>query len=268
VCGAFDARSTSGTRDGAEITYDLVRPTGVTAQQLKAVAEIVRTSLTVRGEARDISFGGEPAMDPSEVESSEDVREGWDDWSYNERIAALDALANATLDQYGYDGVDVDTGDTEGYAGQYSDGEVELDPGVIEDPDPEHAIHVTNHETVHAMNDQDGIDDYNYEEGDDFEFDEDDLESFEEHGKVGGVADQLDEDGFGPWADASDSGAGGGGGGGGGGGSGAGESAGEPNDPKAEDLEFEIDWSQGVWIDTPTESGMSVDILYSAPEGW
>jgi hypothetical protein len=207
-------------------------------------------------------------MDPSDVDSSQDVRDGWDSWNYNERVEALDSLANATLEQYGYDPADVDTGDTGEFPGHYDEGEIELDPGLIEDPDPEGAIHVTNHETVHAMNDQDGIDDYSYAEDDDFDFDNEDLESFEEHGQVGEIARQLDEDGFGPRADAGHSGGAGAGGGGGGGGAAAAESGGDADDPTEDDLEFEIDWSQGVWIDTPTDSGMSVDILYAAPEGW
>jgi hypothetical protein len=42
-------------------------------------------------------------MDPCAVESSQDVRDGWNSWSYNERVEALEQLANETLDQYGYD---------------------------------------------------------------------------------------------------------------------------------------------------------------------
>lgn len=204
-------------------------------------------------------------MDPSEVDSSQDVRDGWDSWSYNERVEALNQLANETLDQYGYDDdVDVDTGDTGNYPANYNDGSITLDPWLVEDPDPFYAIHDTNHETVHAMNDQDGIDDSSYTDDDDFDFEEGDIESFEEHGKVDEIARELDRDGFPPPA-----GGGGGGGGGSTGSAGGGESGSGPDEPKSEDLEFEIDWAQGVWIYSVDESGnMSVDIMFAAPEGW
>lgn len=210
-------------------------------------------------------------MDPSEVDSSQDVRDGWDSWSYNERVEALDQLANETLDQYGYDDdVDVDTGDTGNYPANYDDGSITLDPGLVEDPDPSDAIHDTNHETVHGMNDQDGIDDYSYDDDDDFDFEGDELESLTEHGKVGDIARELDSDGFPPPAGGGSGGGGGGGGGGSSAGSArAGESGSGPDEPKSEDLEFEIDWAQGVWIDSVDESGnMSVDIMFAAPEGW
>jgi len=203
-------------------------------------------------------------MDPSEVDSSQDVRDGWDSWSYSERVEALNQLANEILDQYGYeDDVDVDTGAAAGRLGYYDDGSIIMVPSQIEDPNPEEAIDTVNHETVHAMNDQDGIEDYRYPE--DFDFEEGDLEVFIEHGKIDDVARELDRDGFPPPA--------GGGGGGGGGGSAssarAGESGSGPDEPKSADLEFEIDWAQGVWIDSVDESGnMSVDIMFAAPEGW
>jgi hypothetical protein len=195
-------------------------------------------------------------MDPSEVDSSQDIRDGWDSWSYSERVEALDQLANETLDQYGYDDdVNVDTGDTGSVPGHYnySDGSITLDPRLVEDPDPTHAIHVMNHETVHGMNDQDGIDDYSY--NDDFDFEEGDIESLDKHGEIGDVARELDSDGSPPSSS--------------GGSTGGGESGGTTEDPKSEDLEFEIDWAQGVWIDSVDESGnMSVDLMFSAPEGW
>jgi hypothetical protein len=203
-------------------------------------------------------------MDPGDVDSAADVREGWDGWSYSERVGALESLANATLKQYGYDSVTVDTGDAGDYTGEYDDGEIILDPSLIENPDPQDAIHETDHETIHAMNDQDGVDDWSYQEGDDFDFSESDLDSLERHAEIGDVARQLDEDGFGPWADPN----GGGGGGGGAPAAGGGESDAGTDAPKQDDVELEIDWAQGVWIDTPTDSGMSVDTLYAAPEGW
>ncbi|MBX3358359.1 MAG: hypothetical protein KF745_08020 [Phycisphaeraceae bacterium] len=203
-------------------------------------------------------------MDPREVDSSQDIRDGWDEWSYSERLEALEQLANSTLDSYAYDtDVDVDTGDTGDVPGYYDDGLITLDPAMIEDPDPSSAIHVTNHETVHAMNEEDGIDDYSYslKDDDDFDFTEDDLRSMEAHKEVGDTARELDNDGFSP--------VGGGGGGGVGGGAAAAESASDPDAPKPDDFEFDIDWGQGVWIDSTDESGqMSVDILFAAPEGW
>src|SRR3990172_3744521 len=122
-------------------------------------------------------------MDPSEVDSSQDVRDGWDSWSYSERVEALNQLANEILDQYGYeDDVDVDTGAAAGRLGYYDDGSIIMVPSQIEDPNPEEDIDTVNHETVHAMNDQDGIEDYRYPE--DFDFEEGDLEVFIEHGKI------------------------------------------------------------------------------------
>lgn len=219
-------------------------------------------------------------MQPSEVQSSQDVRDHWDEWSYNERVEALDQLANETLDQYAYDeDVDVDTGDTGDVPGNYDDdtNEILLDPELIEDPSPERAIHVVNHETVHAMNDEDGIDDYSYDDDGDFDFEEGDLESFENHGEVGDIARELDRDGFPPPAETPAAG------GTSNGGSapaaapaapatssGSGESGAVSDAPKADDVEVEIDWSEGVWIETVDESGaiQSVDILYAEPEGW
>jgi hypothetical protein len=46
-------------------------------------------------------------MNPLDVDSAADVRDGWSDWDYGERLDALAALANANLDKYGYDEVDV-----------------------------------------------------------------------------------------------------------------------------------------------------------------
>jgi hypothetical protein len=207
-------------------------------------------------------------MDPSAVSSSQDVRDGWDDWSYSEREEALDQLANETLDQYSYDDdVDVATGDTGDYGGTYDpdDGSITLDPGLIQDPDPSDAIHTTNHETVHAMNDQDGVDDSSYNDRDDFNFDEDDLASLNEHAAVGDTARELDRDGF---PAPEDSGASGGGGDTTGGAK-AGESGSSPDEPKSEDLEYDIDWAEGVWIESQDESGnRSYDIMFEAPEGW
>jgi hypothetical protein len=42
-------------------------------------------------------------MNPLDVDSAADVRDGWSDWDYGERLDALAALANANLDKYGYD---------------------------------------------------------------------------------------------------------------------------------------------------------------------
>lgn len=206
-------------------------------------------------------------MDPSEVDSSQDVRDGWDDWSYSERTEALDQLANETLDQYGYDDdVDVDTGDAgDGNWGIYDpdDGSITMDPSQIEDPNPEEAIDTVNHETVHAMNDQDGIEDYSYADDDDFDFEEGDLESFIEHGKVEDVARELDHDGLPPYATGDP----------GGGASPpsepVGESGGSADEPTSEDLEYEIDWAEGVWVESADESGnRSIDVMSEAPEGW
>src|SRR5574341_2041399 len=148
-------------------------------------------------------------MDPSDVDSADDVRAGWDGWNYSERLAALDSLANSTLALYGYDDVDVASGeDPDNHTGYYEDDEIVVDPEVLANPDPEQAIHVTDHETVHAMDDQDGIEDSSYEDDDDFDFTEEDLESFSHHQEVGDTARALDHDGV-----SSDGGGGGGGGG-------------------------------------------------------
>lgn len=209
-------------------------------------------------------------MDPSEVDSSQDIRDGWDSWNYSERVEALNQLANETLDQYGYDDdVVVDTGDTDGAWGNYDDGSITMAPSQIEDPNPEEAIDTVNHETVHAMNDQDGIDDFRAEDGD-FDFEEGDLEAFDEHGKVEDVARELDHDGFPPYADGGGGGSTGSADGGGSTGSaGGGESGSSHDDPKSADVLGEPDWSKGVWVESVDESGNhSFGIMYEAPEGW
>lgn len=207
-------------------------------------------------------------MDPSEVTSSQDVRDGWDSWTFDERVEALDQLANETLDQYGYeDDVDVGNGHVSGdYTGEYSDGNITLEPEIIDDPDPGYAIHETNHETVHAMNDEDGIDDGSYADDDDLDFDENALPSFEEHERVGDIARELDRDGFPPPASPI---GGGGGGSAPSGGGGGGESGYASDDPGKDDVTLEIDWASGVWGDTvDAEGNMSVEISFAAPEGW
>lgn len=216
-------------------------------------------------------------MNPDDVTSSRDVREGWDDWTYSERVDALHALANATLDQYGYDNdVTVDTGDTGDYNGYYDDGDIVLDPEIVEDPDPEHAIHVLNHETVHAMNDEDGIDDssYNEDPSDDgtMDFTLEDLESFEAHQAVGDVARELDRDGFPPPADTAAGGSPVGGAaptpGTTSGAAGGGESGGAV-DVQEGDLSIEIDWASGVWVETTVDGAITqFDLFFAPPDGW
>jgi hypothetical protein len=205
-------------------------------------------------------------MDPRDVDSAADVRAGWADWDYGERLDALAALANANLDKYGYDDVDVYNTEVDGEGrAQYSDDEIDLDDSVLTDPDPEQAIHETDHETVHAMNDQDDIDDdTSWFDGDlSGPFTEDQATELANHIDVGDQARVLDDDGsLGRW---------------GGGGSGAGGA--EPDGgseyqagsdaPPAEDLTFDIDWASGVWVDsTAADGSYSVDIYFAPMDGW
>jgi hypothetical protein len=213
------------------------------------------------------------AADPADVDSAEDVRAGWDEWSYDERLDALGALANSTLDQLGYDeDVDVyseydEDNDAPGY---HDEDGIHLDASLVENPDPDHAIHVTNHEMVHEMNEQDGVDDYSYnEDDDDFDFTGDELDSMERHAEAGDIARALDHDGATPPGGAGGGSSGGGGAPAGGGSTAGSEYEGASDAPSSDDLTFEIDWASGVWIDTTTEDGsMSVDLYFTPMEGW
>lgn len=206
-------------------------------------------------------------MDPRDVDSAADVRAGWDDWSYSERLEALDTLANATLDQFGYDedvSAHSEYDDDHNAPGYYDDGDIYLDASLLENPDPDHAIHVLHHEMVHAMNDQDGIDDdtsWLHEESTDFDFTSEEAEAIDRHSEAGDLARALDYDGApapvggGPPVDVGPQ---------------AGsEYEGASDAPQNEDLSFDIDWASGVWIDTIADDGsMSVEILFSPTEGW
>jgi len=202
-------------------------------------------------------------VNPLDVDSAADVRDGWADWGYGERLDALAALANANLDKYGYDGVEVYNAPGD-YDGHYTDGEIDLDDSVLTDPSPEHGIHATDHETVHAMNDQDDIDDDTTWFNEDLSgpFTEEQATEIANHIDVGDQARVLDDDGsLGRW-------------GGGGGGSGAQAGGGSEYDagndaPPTEDLSFEIDWASGVWIDsTAADGSYSVDIYFAPMDGW
>lgn len=200
-------------------------------------------------------------MDPRDVNSAADVRDGWADWSYGERLDALDALANANLDKYGYDGVDVRNGDTGNYTANYSDGEIDVDDSLLTNPDPYDAIHETDHETVHAMNDQDGIaDSVNVSDyPTDQVFTDEQNEEIANHADVGDQARVLDDDGsLGRW-----------GGGGGGAADGGSEYDAGSDAPPPEDLTFDIDWASGVWVDsTGADGSYSVDISFTPMDGW
>jgi hypothetical protein len=209
-------------------------------------------------------------MDPREVDSAQDVRDGWDEWSYGERADALDALANANLDRYGYDGANVRIGDID-TSGSYDDGEITIDDDLLVDSDPDSAIHSTDHETIHAMNDQDGIEDgvnvSDYDE--DYVFNDEESQAIANHTDVGDQARTLDHDGS--------LGRGSGGSAGGAAGppgsttanAGGSEYDGGSDAPSSDELTAEIDWASGVWVDSTSADGSSsVDIYFSPMEGW
>jgi hypothetical protein len=213
-------------------------------------------------------------MDPRDVGSAQDVRDGWSEWDSDERLDALGALANSNLADYDYEGVDVyndgDVGDSG--PGSTDDAGIHLDQSVLDSADPDAAIHATNHETVHWMDDQDGIDSgvspSAYPE--DHVFTDGELDSIMNHLDVGDQARVLDQDGY-VDRDAPRSGGGGAGGGSpspGGGFDGSGDGAGSPAPPPNE-LSLEIDWASGVWVDSTSADGSyEVSIYYAPMEGW
>lgn len=202
------------------------------------------------------------------MDSSQDIRDHWGEWNYNERVEALDQLANETLDQYGYEtDVSLDTGvSDDGYSGHFNptDDSILLDPSVIEDPNPESAIHLTNHETVHAMNAEDGInDDTSTLYDKDFDITAEELEGFNNHIAVGDIARELDRDGFPPPAPAlapppvtpqpGDSGIPSGYGG-------------TPFTIPPQDLAVDIDWEKGVTVITEFEDGnIEFEFIFGEP---
>jgi hypothetical protein len=204
-------------------------------------------------------------MDPRDVESSADVRDAWDEWDYDQRLDALGALANAHLEDYGYDDVDVFSEEIDGYDGMTDDSGIYIDPDVLQSPDADHAIHVTNHETVHVMNSQDGIEDggslgdlEDPAPGEDFDFTLEEVMPIFNHVEVGDQARVLDQDGK---LDrrVPDNNAGFDG-------SGAGASDDEEGGdlPLPGELTMEIDWAAGVVIDTET----SIEVFIAPMEGW
>lgn len=206
-------------------------------------------------------------MDPLDVESAADVRSGWSDWTYQERLDALGALANSNLDAYGYDGVDVYAIREDGFTGETNDLGVFLPEDALEDTDPNWGIHTTNHETIHVMDVQDGIDSAvspsAYPE--DYAFTEAEKASIRNHSDVGGQARALDQDDYVDRA-APRSGAGASPGGGGYDGSGGGSGG---SVPQSDELAVEIDWASGVWVDSTTADGSySVDVYFAPMEGW
>lgn len=207
-------------------------------------------------------------MDPRDVESAADVRSGWAGWGNDQKRDALGALANANLVWYGYDGVDVYSEKLEGVNGLTDDTGIYLDSDVLESPDADWVIHITDHETVHVMDEQDGIDSSVSPSflPPDHLFTEDEATSVLNHMDVGDQARVLDHDGY---LDRSAPRSGGRGGGGRGGGfDGSGDGAGGTV-PQSDELTFEIDWASGVWIDTTAADGtMSVDLYFAPMEGW
>jgi len=213
-------------------------------------------------------------MDPRDVDSAQDVRDGWSDWDSDERLDALGALANSNLADYDYEGVDVynDGGSTDGFSGSTDDAGIHIDQGLLDSDDPETAIHVTDHETVHVMDDQDGIDSSvgpsSYP--DDHVFTDEETDSILNHYDVGDQARVLDQDGY-VDRDAPRSGGGGAGGGGpspSGGFDGSGDASGSPA-PPSDELSVEIDWASGVWVDsTDADGSYEVSIYFEPMEGW
>lgn len=207
-------------------------------------------------------------MDPQDVESSADVRDGWADWDYDERLDALGALANAHLEDYGYDDIDVFREEIDSYDGQTDESGIYVDPDVLVSPDPDQAIHVANHETVHVMNRQDGIDDTGsaaaLDDSDaDFDFTEADLVPIFNHMEVGDQARVLDQDGkldrsvvgLGAYFDGS--------------GGGASDDSESGDLPASDEISMEIDWASGVWIETTRDDGsFSDEISFTPMEGW
>ena len=223
--------------------------------------------------ANNLRDRGRDTMDPREVGSAQDVRWGWDDWEPDERLDALGALANSNLDDYDYEGVDVyndgDPGDA--FPGSTDEAGIHIDQSLLEG-DADTAIHVTDHETVHCMDDQDGIDSSvgpsSYPDG--YVFTEEELDSMMNHIDVGDQAKVLDDDGY-IDRDAPRSGSSGAGGGGpspGGGFDGSGDGSGSPA-PSTDEISFEIDWASGVWVDSTSADGSyEVSIDFAPMEGW
>src|SRR5262249_24935092 len=137
----------------------------------------------------------------------------------------------------------------------------------VEDPDPTDAIHETDHEMVHAMNEEDGIDDDTGWLSDpvdgEMDFTEEEIDEINNHVEVGEIARALDYDGAAPPGGAP------GPPGGTTRAAGGSEYDGGSDVPSDDDVSFEIDWASGLWIDTTTDdNSMSVDVYFSPMEGW
>jgi hypothetical protein len=88
-----------------------------------------------------------------------EVYEEWFDEESEDLIEELGELINQALEGWGFDPVEVVSGDLsdEGVAGQYEDGVITLDQSHEAFGDPDDALSVTYHEAIHAAIEQAGL---------------------------------------------------------------------------------------------------------------
>jgi hypothetical protein len=89
-----------------------------------------------------------------------EVYEEWFDAESEDLIEDFGELINQALESWGFDPVDVVSGDLsgEGVGGMYEDGVITIDQGHEVFDDPDDALSVIYHEAIHAAIDQAGLD--------------------------------------------------------------------------------------------------------------